>query len=93
MSERVGPVEVPRFAARARTVVRALGVLYVLAWLVRGVLELSNLIFYTSFFRGDSTIWSSVVFWGFVGVGVVCGLVWLVGEAMAGYGEPKDQVD
>ena len=62
--------------------------LYALSWLVRGVLELSNLVLDTDFL-GDSTAWSSVAYGAFLGVGAVGGLVWLAGEVLAGYREAE----
>jgi len=81
---------VPRWASWARTVVRALVVLYVLTWLFRAVLELSNLVLDTEFFRGDSPTWTSVAFAVLVSAAGLCGLVWLAGEVVAGYREPSD---
>jgi len=89
VSDEIRPVEVPTWAVWARTAVRAVVVLYALSWLVRGVLELGNLVMDTSFTRGVPTVWSSAAFGTFLAVGAICGLAWLAGEVVAGYREPN----
>jgi hypothetical protein len=90
---RVGDHPVPQWATRARNVFRTLIVLYGVAWLITGVLELSNLIFDTNFFRGDAPTWLKVILFGLLVVWVVCGLVWLAGAVVVGYREPTEKYE
>ena len=82
-------MEPPRWATWARNVFQALVILYGVTWLIRGALELSNLVLDTRFFRDDSSSWPGVVFAVGVGLGAVSGLAWLAGEVVAGYREPR----
>jgi hypothetical protein len=85
----VSDTRIPSWATRARDVLRVVLGLYVTAWLIRGLLELSNLAFDTNFFRGDGPAWPSAILFGLAGLALVAGLVWLAGALVAGYREPK----
>jgi hypothetical protein len=85
----VSDTQIPSWGTQARNVFRVLMGLYVTAWLIRGLLELSNLAFDTEFFRGDRPAWASAIMFGFLVAALVAGLVWLAGALVAGYREPK----
>ena len=89
VSDEVRSDELPTWAAWARIILRGLVVIYALSWLVMGALKLSNLVFGTHLLESNTSVWPNVAFGAFLGVGAICGLLWLAGEVMSGYREPE----
>ena len=77
--------EIPRWADNARALCRALLTLYAVLWLIRGVLAVAD----PGVFGHDAPTWLNVIVFGLFGAWIACGLIWLAGNAVAGYSEPR----
>lgn len=84
----VSDVTVPRWAARARDLFRALLVVYLAMWVVRGVLTLT-VISDMDLLDGGPPRWLDLTVYTLAGLWLASGLVWLAGALVAGYREPK----
>ena len=80
----------PRWAAVARSVFRAVLGIYVIFWIISAIVwVIDALIVDLSGPSGLATARSVVVI-AVLATGAAAGLVWLAGEAVSGFREPKD---
>jgi len=83
-------VQLPRWAARARDVCRALLIVYALLWLVRGMVALVD-VFGPDLLEHGSPRWLDLTVYALAGIWLLSGLTWLGGASIAGYREPRGE--
>ena len=78
-------IEVPRWAARARTGFRALLGVFTALGISTALIALGGAVFDLDVFGRGVRTWLDVVVYDVIGLGMLCGLGWLAGAVVAGY--------